>query len=584
MSPDAAAAALSAWASAQPGIQKPDNGIVPIVLRESRGVLSKDRGEAMIVFMPILFAFGLILMIGCANVANLLLARGLSRHRELGVRLSLGATRTRIVRQLLTENLVLALAAAVGGLVISRLLLAGSVRMAFGILPPEFAESMDVVVPPADWRVAMFLFGGAFIATLMFGLAPALQATRLELVRAMRGEVVRDGRPSRVRQLLIGSQVTASAVLLVCAAVFLRSTYSAATAESGVRTDDTVVVGGITESARPALLHAIAQQPSIAAVATAWPAPMDRGASIDASAGDTTLEVGCKLVSPEYFDLLGISLRRGRLFGPEERGIAAGVVVVSEAIAQRFWPKDDALGQTIRIGGPSDRPARPDDGPRLSGQLFTVIGVVRNVRSALKMFDFTYSGIYLPATPEHAKAALVLRVHGDPETARRTLLDALTKADPALGEITTMRTMARLESTVLEVAFWMAVILGGLALVLTVSGLFSVLSYLVEQRRTEIGVRMALGATSRDIVMLVLSQSMRPIVAGVLAGGCLAVAVAMVLLAMPGAEMIGAAVRAFDPLAYAASLALIVATCLVAALVPARRAASIDPMATLRAD
>ena len=139
-SPEAAAAALSAWASAQPGIRKPDNGIVHVILRESRGVISKDRGEAMVVFMPILFAFGLILMIGCANVANLLLARGLSRHREIGVRLSLGATRGRIVRQLLTENLLLALVAAALAFLVSRALLAGSLHMTLSILPPEFAE------------------------------------------------------------------------------------------------------------------------------------------------------------------------------------------------------------------------------------------------------------------------------------------------------------------------------------------------------------------------------------------------------------------------------------------------------------
>jgi predicted permease len=583
-SPDAAAAALSAWASAQPGTTNPGNGIVHVILRESRGVLSKDRGEAMVVFMPILFAFGLILMIGCANVANLLLARGLSRQREIGVRLSLGATRGRIVRQLLTENLVLALAAAALGFLVSRALLAGSIQMTLSILPPEFAESMDVVVPPGDWRVLAFLFGGAFISTLMFGLAPALHSTRLELVRAMRGEVTRDGRPSRVRQMLIGSQVTASALLLVCAAVFLRSTYSAATAEIGVRTDDTVVVGGITDSTRPALLDAVRQHSSIASVAASWPEPMDSGAFVEARTGDTTLGVGCKLVSPEYFDLLGITVLRGRLFAPEERSPAAGVVVISDAVAQRFWPQGDALGQMIRFGGASGRATTADGAPQVPAQLFTVIGVVRDVRSALKMFDFTYSGIYLPVTSDQSKTSLVLRVHGDPDTARRTLLDALTKVDPALGQITTMRMTAQLETAVFEVAFWMAVILGGLALALTVSGLVSVLSYLVEQRRAEIGVRMALGATPRDILTLVVSQSMRPIAAGVVVGGCLAAAVTIVLLSTPLAEMIGTFVRAFDPLAYAASLSIIVATCLVAAFLPARRAARLNPIATLRAD
>ena len=167
---------------------------------------------------------------------------------------------------------------------------------------------------------------------------------------------------------------------------------------------------------------------------------------------------------------------------------------------------------------------------------------------------------------------------------RRALLDALVTIDPALGEIASMRMMAGLEAAILEVIFWMAVILSTLALALTVSGLFSVLSYLVEQRRTEIGVRMALGATPRDIAMLVVSQSMRPIAIGVIAAGGLAAITAIVLLSTPAAAMIGTLVHAFDPLAYTVSLALIVATCLVAAFVPARRAARIDPIATLRAD
>jgi predicted permease len=584
---NAAAAALSAWASAQPIIRKPDNGIVHVVLRESRGVISKDRGEAMAVFAPILFAFGLILMIGCANVANLLLARGLSRHREIGVRLSLGATRWRIVRQLLTENLLLALVAAALAFLVSRALLAGSLHMVMSILPPEFTEPTDsagLTVPPGDWRVWAFLLGGAFVSTVMFGLVPALHSTRLELVRAMRGEVTRDARPSRVRQMLIGSQVTASALLLVCAAVFLRSTYSSATAEVGLRTDDTLVVRRITESARPAIIRAIKDHPSIVSVAASWPEPMHSGASMDVGVGDTTLGVGCKLVSPEYFDLLGINVRRGRLFAPEERSPAAGVVVVSDAVAQRFWPNGDALGQTIRIGGASDRAAGAEAAPQFPAQVYTVIGVVRDVRSALKMFDFAYSGIYLPTTSEQAQTSLVVRVHGEPDAVRRTLLDALMKVDPALGEITSMRMLAGLEAALLAVFFWIAVILSGLALALTISGLFSVLSFLVEQRRREIGVRMALGATPRDIMTLVVSQSMRPIAIGVLVGGGLAAVTAIVLLSTPAAEMIGTLVRVFDPLAYAVSLGVIIATCLVAALLPARRAARINPIATLRAD
>jgi predicted permease len=556
--------------------------MVPFILRESRGVLSRDRGTAMAVFTPVLFAFGLILLIGCANVANLLLARGLSRHREIGVRLSLGATRGRIVRQLLTESVLLALAAAALGFVVSRALLAGSVYAMVSILPPEFAESLDVVVPPSDWRVLTFLFGGALVSSVLFGLVPALRSTRVEPLRAMRGEMTKESRPSRMRQVLIGSQVTASALLLVCAAVFLRSTYSAATADVGVRTDDTVVVTGITESSRAALLQAVSLHPAVASVAGSWPQPMHGGVTLDAVAGDAKLGVGCKLVTPEYFGLLGIPVLQGRTFAPDERSPESGVVVLSDSVARHFWPRANPLGQSLRLGDARGPGADAEGAPRVPGRAFTVIGVVRDVRSALKLFDFTYSGVYIPTTTGQSQAALLARVHGDPDVARRQLLDALTRVDPALGDITTMRMMARLDAGVLGVAFWMAVVLGSLALALTVSGLFGVLSYLVEERRTEIGIRMALGATPGSVMALVVAQCMRPIGIGVVVGGSLAAGAAALLLATPLAEMMGRFVHAFDPIAYAVGLAVIVATCLVAALIPARRASLVSPTETLR--
>jgi len=300
--------------------------------------------------------------------------------------------------------------------------------------------------------------------------------------------------------------------------------------------------------------------------------------------GDTTLQVGCKLVSPEYFDLLGIRVLEGRIFAPDERNPVAAVIVISDTVARRLWPNADALGQMIRLDTPSDTANNTEGDPKIPARLYTVIGVVRDVRSALKLFDFGYSGIYLPTTADQAKTSFVLRVHGDPETTRRTLLDALTKIDPALGEIASMKMMAGLESAILEVVFWMAVILGSLALVLTVSGLFSVLSYLVEQRRKEIGVRMALGATPRDVVTLVVSQSMPPITIGVLIGGGLAAATAIVLLATPAAETFGTLIQPIDPLAYGVALGVIIATCVIASFVPARRAAHMNPIATLRAD
>ena len=175
----------------------------------------------------------MILLIGCANVANLLLARGVARQREIGIRLSLGASRRRIVRQLMTESVLLALAAAAGGYVISRLALEGTVYWALRTMPVDLGD-VNLSVPAADWRVAVFLVVAAIAATAFFALMPALQATRIDPVRTLRGELVKDARPGRARNALIGVQVFASALLLICAAIFLRSALASVAVRSGL--------------------------------------------------------------------------------------------------------------------------------------------------------------------------------------------------------------------------------------------------------------------------------------------------------------------------------------------------------------
>jgi hypothetical protein len=185
-------------------------------------------------------------------VANLLLARGIARQREIGVRLSLGASRARIVRQLLTESLLLAIAAAAIAYGLSRVALVTTLSGAIAMMPPEMSENFPLSVPPADWRVVLFLVGGAVLSTALFGMAPAFQATRLELVRTMRGELTRDARPNRARNGLIAVQVGASALLLISASVFLRSAFVVASEDIGLRTTDTIVVEMANEAKRAA--------------------------------------------------------------------------------------------------------------------------------------------------------------------------------------------------------------------------------------------------------------------------------------------------------------------------------------------
>jgi predicted permease len=531
----------------------------------------------MLVFAPLFFAFGLVLLIGCANVANLLLARGVARQREIGIRLSLGATRRRIVRQLLTESLLLALAAAVAGFAISRVVLEAVISAVMTSMPPDIGD-IRLLVPDADWRVLLFLIAGAGVSTVAFALAPALQATRIEPVRTIRGEVVRDARPGRARNLLIGLQVGASALLLISAAVFLRSAFDAAAFDSGMRTSDTVAVQ-VNEPARDAIVRAVTADPSVAAVAASWPA-MPRAAFAETSG--VKVAVAYRLVSPEYFGVLDIAVVRGRAFTPAERTSRLSVAVVSETTARSMWPNAEAIGQVIRLDpDPTSEPLDADE-PALESRTFAVVGVVRDV-AGLRIAPFRKAIVYVPASASTPRTALFARVHGDPELARQTLLNRLTTIDPTMArQVTTMRTLARIDTYFLEVAFWLTVILGGLALALTLSGLFSVLSYLVEQRTREIGVRMALGATTRDVTRLVLSQSTRPVGFGLLVGGGAAAGLAALLLSTPGAAAIGGIVRVLDPIAYAVSLLIIIAACIAASAIPASRAARLDPTQALR--
>jgi len=275
--------------------------------------------------------------------------------------------------------------------------------------------------------------------------------------------------------------------------------------------------------------------------------------------------------------VLGLTPVSGRGFTPAERTAEAGVAVVSEAMARQLWPNGDGIGQVVRLEAPP--PASPDVASEPSRTL-TIVGIVRGPGPASGM---SFNGVYLPTAPETSGTFLMLRVRVNPEQARVALIERLPGLDPGFG-VMTLRSIAGMQAYLLQIGFGVTVVLGGLALVLTVSGLFSVLSYVVEQQSKEIGVRMALGAATKHIAQLVLLQSLRPVGIGLAAGGGLAAAVAIVLVATPLAAEIGDSVDVRDPVAYLASLLVIVTVCVLAVSIPALRAARIDPIATLRKD
>jgi predicted permease len=579
MSMESARAQIAAWntnrhAPATAAAAVADAPGDSIVMLPRRGTVSRP-SEALAIFTPLFLTFGLVLLIGCANVANLLLARGMARQHEIGIRLSLGASRPRIVRQLMTESWLLALAAAGGGYLISRVALEVIVYWVMRAIPVDLGDpNLNLSVPAADWRVAVFLVVAAMIATAFFALMPALQATRIDPVRTLRGELVKDSRPGRARNALIAIQVFASALLLICAAIFLRSAIASSRFDPGFRTADTVVIDIINEPKRAAMLQAIASEPAVTAYAAIRPDMLSRQNVAVAQGGTNRTPVTYRFVSPEYFDVFDIPIVRGRSFTAAERDGEQPVAIVSESLARQLWPNGRAVGETFRLD--ELEPSRPS-------RILTVVGVSRDVAG----FRFTATddaGMFLPTNVNVPHTAVAARVKGDADRARRTLIDRLVTIDPNMGLIVTMRTLARLETFFLGIAFWLSLVLGGLALLLTVSGLFSVLSYLVEQRRREIGVRMALGASSHNVTRLILAQTTRPVSYGLLAGAGLAASLATLLIASPAGATLTEIVRVTDPIAYAASLLVIVAACLLAAWIPAARAARLDPMRTLRQD
>ena len=583
LSHDQARAQLLVWDSHTPTARSIESPQRNLILEPRQGTIPLST-DVLLAFTPLFFAFGLILMIGCANVANLLLARSIARQREMGIRFALGASRGRIICQLLTESLLLALVSSALAFGISRFVLAAIVHGVTSTFPPDIGN-LRLAVPPADWRVALFVAAGAIVSTLVFALAPAFQATRLELVRAIRGEVTREGRPGRARDALVAIEVSGSVLLLICAAIFLRSSWAAASFDPGIRTANVVNVRVLNEQKRGAILEALRMDPVVASVAASWPGWLGalgaRPALAEGASGKSA--VTYQFVSPEYFDILDIDLVRGRGFTERERSASNTVAVVSESAARHLWPGADAVGQLLRVEPDTTQGTRDADDPSLISRTLAVVGVARDV-AGFRMGGIRMggAGVYMPISAETAKTSLTMRVRGNSERARHALVDRLAAIDPNMGEVSTLETFARAESYILAIPFWLTVVLGALALLLTLSGLFSIVSYLVEQRTREIGVRMALGATGGRIGRLVLSQSARPVGIGLVLGGTLTAALGAALRATPAAELIGSSVHLFDPVAYAAAVFTIITACGCATLIPALRAVRINPVAALR--
>lgn len=570
-------------------------------LQQSASAYQLNR-DSIRVFLPVFTAFGLILLIACANVSNMLLARGLARQREIGIRISLGAGRARMLRQLLTEGLLLALPAAVAAYWVAHGVIRGAFWFQVNVLHSTNNRwQLTLWNSAPDWRVFVFLLGTAGAATLVFGLVPALHTLRSRLVEVNRGEFA-DHRPARLRSALVVAQVTVCALLLISAGVTLRGERHIVSQDVGADMSGVFqivpsnrVTDSITESGTTVgriMLERLASLPQAEPAGVCLYTPgqkwSQRWDPPKFKTGTVTASIPFNRISPGYFNILRVPIR-GRNFSTEEAETKAPVVIVSEAAAQRLWPRSDALGQLLDISEQGESKYLGEPPFRFVG----VVGVVRDSRFLLDTDgpDGRAQGvIYFPTgLRTQGYSQIIVRMAGDSNSARRTLEKALNEVVrlPNLALYSVQTSLDRYLYPY-RALFAIAGFLGALALALTVSGIFGVCSYTVAQRRKEFGIRMALGAGKARVIGMVLWQSLRLAVVGAGIGALAALALARVTAHYgwyrAGITFSVKQLDVFDPAGYVAGALVVITAAIASAWMPAKRAVSVDPVQTLRCD
>jgi predicted permease len=571
-----ASARLVAWLRSDMPSGKPESRVARAVMT-SRATSMPISPELIAAFAPIVIAFGLVMLIACANVANMMLARGLARQREVGIRLALGAGRSRLIRQMLTESVVLALPAGLVAFAISRAAIDLGTRAMLATLPAEYTPYVRPIDLAPDARVFVFVLGAAIIAAMMFGTLPALQATRPDIVRASRGDFDTQFRPSRLRNALVIAQVSTSVLLATCAGVLLRSARDAEQLDPGFTARD-VVLMEVLERSRPRILEAISLQPGVRDVATASSYPLDGDFPRVAvnTATDSNVRTRYNVVSPSYFSTIGLPILRGRSFTENEaRGAgAAGAVLVSAGAAKILWPGEDAIGQSISLA--NDPWLRGNIAPYRSAR---VIGVVGNVAPGWIGTSSDVPVLYYPQPLAAPTSAIIVRVAGDATGMRDRIERAATSVDSgSVQEIHTLASSFALQSFPFRSGYLMALVVGVLALGLTITGVYGVIGYAVAQRRREFGIRIALGAQPVGLVAQVLRQAMR------LAAIGFAIGLVMALAVSRGFAAVLQGVNTYDVRGYAMAAAVVFGACVIAAYLPSRKAGKVNAVEALRAD
>jgi predicted permease len=543
----------------------------------------------------LLGAVGLVLLIGCVNVANLQLARASARRREMAVRQALGAARTRLMRQLLTESLLLSLLGGIAGLAI----LFCTKGLLLRIVPQSLPRLNEVSI---NWGVLLFALGASLAAGAIFGLAPALHAGRADLTHALKQEgrsSTGSGQRARTRRVLVVTEFALSLVLMIVAGLLLRSFWDLLNARLGfdpqsvmtVRTrlpypNDLKADRYATVSQQATFFREILRRsrtlPGVEEAAVgdfgAVPLAHDRDNQTpplplileghEARSNDSPL-VDASLVTPEYFHLMGMTLLRGRLLTDFDSEEAPAAVVINEAMAQTYWPNEDPLGKRLKLSGPESSWA-------------TVVGIVADARAeSLENASVPeiYISLYQKVTRHLAHhLAIFLRGHLDTAATPGEVREQVQSVDPMLPVFGAQKLNETVSAslTVRRFSMEMVALFALTALLLAGLGIYGVVSYMVSERTHEIGIRLALGAQQQNILRMILRQGLGLAIAGAAVGLVCALIVSHLMAGL----LYG--VRPTDPLTFASVALLLIGVALLASYVPARRAIRVDPLVALR--
>ncbi len=528
----------------------------------------------------LLGAVGFVLLITCANVSNLLLARTVARGHEISVRVALGASRSRLLRQLLTEGIVLAGAGGCLGLLVAGY----GLRILAAMAPHTLIHAGAVAM---DLRALLFTIAAVTLAAWFAGLPPAWRVVRSDLEQTLRGGgrgVTGGGH--RLRSALVMVQVSVALMLLVGAGLLIRSFQRLLDVNPGFDPANLVTIstqmpdGARTPAQRTATYNLMRERvlavPGVRSVAAVSRLPL-MGSSLGSwmfvegrsRAGQPLGDVEYRVATPDYFSTMGIPLRRGRFFDDHDRANAASVLLVNEAAARRFWQGEDPVGKRVKLG------PNPERQPWI-----TVIGVVGDVRHVALDLE-PRPEVYRPyAVNPLGAPILVIRT----ETDSRPLLGALSAAVRSVNaevpayNIYEMRDLVERSTAERRFVMWLLTGFSGAALLLAAVGIYGMISQSVVQRTQEIGLRMALGASPRAALALVFRQGVRLMLAGMGAGVVASFGITRVM------RKLLFEVRPLDPLVFAAAAAVLAVFAMLACYLPARRATRVDPMTALRSD